>query len=51
MPRETRQDFVVRSSDFRVEKICMGASTLTFCFTLKNKKGEKLPVIDSYLLI
>ena len=41
MLRETRQDLVVRSSDFRVEKICLGASPLNCCFTFKNKKEEK----------
>ena len=25
-------------------KICMGASILNFCFTLKNKKEEKLVI-------
>ena len=41
MLRENTSRFSGEIFGLQSGKICMGASTLNFCFTLKNKKEEK----------
>ena len=44
MLRENTSRFCGEIFGLQSGKICMGASTLNFCFTLKNKKEEKLVI-------